>query len=195
MPNHEEVFLNPRGLNRLMQAEVTIARKASTISPRLDATVFSFAPEAGESDEEFKSLLLAELSEMIRSEEDPSVPHMHDLKITESHVNWGASGDTIRLVLEVSEVVTPAIIGYYIERILTRLGSPDEDLLTREEAIEAATTRVVTAYDIERSALSRNGEEELRDGGWRIIFASKDEDIFKVEIDSRGVTYVSRTNG
>lgn len=194
MANRDEPLLNPRGLNRLMRAEVTISRKASTISPRLDASAFSFTPKAGESDEEFKSLLLAELSEMIRSEEDPSVPHMHDLKITESHVNWGASGDTIRLVLEVSEVVTPAIIGYYIERILTRLGSPEENLLTREEAIETATTRVVTAYDIERSALSRAGEEELRDGGWRIIFASEEENTFKVEIDRRGVTYVSRSD-
>lgn len=195
MPTHDEVFLNPRGLSRLMQAEVTIARKASTISPRIDASVFSFTPNAGESDEEFKSLLLAELSEMIRSEEDPSVPHMHDLKITESHVNWGASGDAIALILEVSEVITPAVIGFYIERILTRLGSHDEDLLTRKEAIERASARVVTTYNIERSALRQTGEEELRDGGWRVIFAGKGESIFKVEIDRRGVTYVSRTDG
>lgn len=178
-----------------MQAEVTIARKASTISPRIDASVFSFTPNAGESDEEFKSLLLAELSEMIRSEEDPSVPHMHDLKITESHVNWGASGDAIALILEVSEVITPAVIGFYIERILTRLGSHDENLLTRKEAIERASARVVTTYSIERSALRQTGEEELRDGGWRVIFAGKGESIFKVEIDRRGVTYVSRTDG
>lgn len=194
MTTHNAAFLNPQGDNRLVRAEIVIARKASTISPRQDVSSFSLTPDAGESDDEFKSLLLAELSEMIRSEEDPKVPYMYDLKVTESHLNWGASGDSISLLLEVSDAIPPAVIGFYVERILKRLGSQDDVLLTRDEAVETATSRVITAYNIERAALRQTGEEELRESGWRIHFTSGDGEVFKVDIDQRGVTYISRSS-
>src|SRR5699024_12639793 len=62
-----------------------------------------------------------ELSNMIRHQDDSTVPHEYDLQLKESHINWGASGDAITILLDVSQAVPAAIIGFYVERILAKL--------------------------------------------------------------------------
>lgn len=187
-----DTFLNPQGRSRYMRADIVIARKPDTLSPVTDAIHLDFSPNGGQTDEDFKADILAELSEMIRHEDDPTVPHMYDLQLKESHVNWGASGDSISILLEVSQALPAAVIGFYAERILARLGSKREVRHSRDEAIEIATSRIVTTYAVDRLQLNLIGDEELRDGGWNVRFRSDDGASYEVDIDAHGTTYAKR---
>src|SRR5699024_1909981 len=187
-----EPFLNPQGLSRYLRADVIIARKPDMISSRLDATHLTFSPGGEQSDEAFKAELLAELSNMIRHQDDSTVPHEYDLQLKESHINWGASGDAITILLDVSQAVPAAIIGFYVERILAKFASDRKVHHSRTEAIELARSRIATAYSVNQRDLAQVGEEELRDGGWNISFRGNDGTTFEVAIASRGVTYTKR---